>query len=59
MQLPGAEKDNKGGNNEDVRKEPAAKGTVKSRIVRVIEWKKVERDDPIEYFFPWRVLSTS
>ena len=53
--LPGAKKGKRGGSKEDVRGEAIKKGG----CVRVIEGKEVRRDDPVEYFLPAGVGSTS
>ena len=53
--LPGARKGKIGGNKEDVRRGAMAK----DGCVRVIEGEEVRGDDPVEYFLPAGVGSTS
>ena len=50
--LPGAREDETGGSKGDVRRATAIGVMEKNRYVRVIEERKVRRDDPIEYFLP-------
>ena len=58
--LPGAGKSKRGGSKGDVRGRATAKGAMeKSGCVRVIEGEEVRRNDPVEYFLPAGVGSTS
>ena len=53
------EKGEKESAKRDVRKAATARGTMeKSWRVRIIEWKEVRGDDPIEYFLPTGIRST-
>ena len=58
--LPGARKGKRGGSKGDVRGRATAKEAMeKGWCVRVIEGEEVRRNDPVEYFLPARVGSTS
>ena len=58
--LPGARKGKRGGTKGDVRGEATARGAMeKGGCVRVIDGEEVRGDDPVEYFFPAGVRSTS
>ena len=58
--LPGARKSKSRGSKGDVRRGATARGAMKkSGCVRVIEGEEVRRDDPVEYFLPAGVGSTS
>ena len=57
--LPGARK-SKRGSKRGVRGRATARGAMeKGGCVRVIEGEEVRRDDPVEYFLPVGVGSTS
>ena len=58
--LPGARKGKRGGSKGDVRRGATARGAMeKGGCVRVIEGEEVRRDNPVEYFLPTGVGSTS
>ena len=58
--LPGARKDKRGGSKGNVRRGRTARGAMgKGGYVRVIEGEEVRRDNPVEYFLPAGVGSTS
>ena len=58
--LPGAGKGKRGGSKGDARRGATARGAMeKGGCVRVIEGEEVRRDDPVEYFLPTGVGSTS
>ena len=58
--LPGARMGKRGGSKGDVRKGATARGAMeKGGCVRVIEGEEVRRNDPVEYFLPAMVGSTS
>ena len=57
--LPRAREGKRGRSKKDIRGVTTAKEAMgKSRYVKVIEGKKVRRDDPIEYFLPAGVGTT-
>ena len=57
--LPGARKGKRGGSKGNVRRGATASGAMeKGGCVRVIEG-EVRRDDPVKYFLPMGVGSTS
>ena len=58
--LPGARKGKRGGSKGDVRRGATASGAMETGgCVRVIEGEEVRGDDPVEYFLPAGVGSTS
>ena len=58
--LPGARKGKSRRSKGDVRGRATARGAMeKSGCVRIIEGEEVRRDDPVEYFLPAGVESTS
>ena len=58
--LPGARKGKRGESKGDIRRGATARGAMeKGGCVRVIEGEEVRGDDPVEYFLPARVRSTS
>ena len=58
--LPGARKSKSRRSKGDVKKGATARGAMeKSGCVRIIEGKEVRRDDPVKYFLPVGVRSTS
>ena len=58
--LPGARKGKRGGSKGDVRRGATTRGAMeKGGCVRVIEGEEVRRDNPVEYFLPTGVGSTS
>ena len=58
--LSGARKGKRRGSKGDVRREATSRGAMeKGGCVRVIEGEEVRRDDPVEYFLPVGVGSTS
>ena len=58
--LPEARKDKRGGSKGDVRRGATAREAMeKGGCDRVIEGEEVRGDDPIEYFLPTGVGSTS
>ena len=58
--LPAARKGKRRGRKGDVRRGATARGEMeKGRCVMVIEREEVRRDDPVKYFLPARVGSTS
>ena len=59
-QLPRARNSKRRGSKGDVRRGATASGAMeKGKCVRVIEGEEVRRDDPVEYFLPKGVGSTS
>ena len=60
VNFPGAEKGKRGGSKKEVRGGETARGAMaKSRYIGVIEEEEVRRDDPIKYFLPMGIGSTS
>ena len=58
--LPGAKKGKRRGNKGDVRRGATARGVMeKGGCVRVIKGEEVRRDNPVKYFLPAGVGSTS
>ena len=58
--LPGAGKGKGGGSKGDVRRGATTSGAMgKGECVRVIEGEEVRGDEPVEYFLPTGVGSTS
>ena len=58
--LSGARKGERGGSKRYVRGRATARGALwKDGYIRVIKGEEVRRDDPVEYFLPTRVGSTS
>ena len=58
--LPGARKGKRGGSKGDVRERATARGAMeKGGCARVIEGEEVRRNDPVEYFLPAGIGSTS
>ena len=58
--LPGAGKGKRRGSKGDVRERATARGAIeKGKCVRVIEGEEVRRNDPVVYFLPAGVGSTS
>ena len=58
--LPGARKGKREGSKGDVSRGATARGAMENGgCVRVIEREEVRRDDPLEYFLPSGVGSTS
>ena len=58
--LPGAGKDERGGSKGNFRGGATVKEAMeKGRYVRVIEGEEVRGDDPVKYFLPMGVGSTS
>ena len=58
--IPGARKSKRRGGNEDVRRGVTARGAMeKGGCVRVIKGKEVRGYDPVKYFLPAGVGSTS
>ena len=58
--LPGARKSKRRGSKGDVRGRATARGAMeKGGCVRIIEGEEVRRDDPVKYFLPAGVRSTS
>ena len=58
--LSGARKGKRRGNKGDVRRGATSSGAMeKGECVRVIEGEEVRRNDPVKYFLPMGVRSTS
>ena len=58
--LPGARKGKRGGSKGNDRRGATASGAIeKGGCVRIIEGEEVRGDDPVEYFLPAEVRSTS
>ena len=58
--LPGARKGRRRGSKGDVRGGATARGAMEKGVrVRVIEGEEVRKDDPVKYFLPAGVGSTS